>query len=130
MIKREYSFLVSNGFIIAERQTSEYFGDYYDILKSPNFDLIFSSSKSFKSLNIRKSGDDNEGFDFALIRALIANECCLNKQIEIEDLKLFLIENLEKIDSLFNDQNYSGTKNKLVELENKRARQMFPKAYE
>lgn len=130
MSKRDYSYLVSSGFNISEQKTSEFFGDFYDVLVSSNYELIFSSSKSFKSLNIRKTGDEGEGFDFALVRALILNECCLNTQLSIEALELFLKENFEKINNLFIDDNYRNTKTNLEKLENERARQMFPKAFE
>ncbi len=130
MNKRDYNYLVGSGFHIFEQKTSELFGDYYDVLASPNYELIFSSSKSFKSLNIRKTGDEGEGFDFALVRALILNEYCLNKQLSVETLVLFLKENFEKVNNLFVDNNYRTTKANLEKLESERARQMFPKAFE
>lgn len=130
MSKRDYSYLVSIGFDVSEQMTSEFFGDFYDVLVSSNYELIFSSSKSFKSLNIRKTGDEGEGFDFALVRALILNECCLNKQMSIEALELFLKENFEKVNNLFVDDNYRNTRTNLERLENERARQMFPKAFD
>lgn len=129
MNNRDYSYLISKGFTILEQKDSEDFGDFYDILVSPNYELIFSSSKCFESLNIRKKGNKGEGFDFNLVKTLILNEPFLNKQISIENLELFFKGNLEKVNELFTDSNYDKTKASLEKLENERAKQMFPKAF-
>lgn len=130
MNKRDYSYLVAKGFYISEKKTSDFFDDFYDVLVSPNYELIFCRSRSSSSISIRKAGDKGEGYDFALVRALILKECCLVKQISIESLELFLKENFEQVESLFANENYKATKESLVSLELARARQMFPGAYD
>ncbi len=130
MDERDYKYLISKGFKVINQQQSDYFGDYYDILTSTNIELIFNSSKSYKSIDIRKSGDDGDGYDLYLVRALILNELNLKEQIKFESVKQFLENNLKSISKLFSDKNYNNTQKELEKLEKKRVKQMFPNAFD
>jgi hypothetical protein len=54
-----YSFLKSNDFKLVDQDASACFGDYYDIFATANFELKFSSSKSFETVDVRRI-EDNE----------------------------------------------------------------------
>ena len=68
-----YHFLKSNGFELTKQSLSEYFGDYFDILSSSNFELIFSSSRSVETINIRSIKEEKD-YDLALVKALLYKE--------------------------------------------------------
>jgi hypothetical protein len=122
-----YSFLKSNGFKLIEQDTSEYFGDYYDTFANDAFELRFSSSKSFETVDIRSIGEKGNWYDLSLVKALLHNEEKLNNVTTIEEHNDFLKKELDRISDLFSKRNYPTTKRKLEELGNKRAKQMFPR---
>ena len=121
-----YSFLKSNGFELIQIDTSSFFGDYYDIFINDSFQLRFSSSKSFETVDIRSSRPNENWCDLALVKALLYDEKGLAKVTTIEEHRDFLQKELANITDLFNDRNYLTTKKRLEELGNERAEQMFP----
>lgn len=120
-----YRFLESKGLELIKQDTSEYFGDYFDLFRSKDFELRFSRSKSFLSVDIR-SIDDSNWYDLALVKALLYKEHSLNKPTTIEEHVYFLQKDLALIGKLFEKHIYPNTKKELEDLGNKRARQMFP----
>ncbi len=126
MCKREYAFLITRGFKISEQTTLESFGDYCDVLTSQDYELIFISDRSLRSIGIRKRDDERNVFDLSLVRALILDESRLDKPISFETLEQFLIENIDEIGSLFDDNCYTTTKARLEKLALERAWKMFP----
>ena len=124
--EKTYSFLKSNGFELIEKDTSAFFGDYYDTFTNDSFQLRFSSSKSFETVDIRSSNPNDNWYDLAFVKALLYDEKNLTKATTIEEHKDFLQEELANIADLFNDRNYLTTKKRLEELGNERAEQMFP----
>lgn len=121
-----YSFLNSNGFELIQKDTSAFFGDYYDIFTNGSFQLRFSSSKSFETVDIRSGLPNENWYDLALVKALLYDEERLNNVTTIEEHRDFLQKELTNIAELFKDRNYSATKKRLEELGNERAKQMFP----
>ncbi|PRY82779.1 hypothetical protein [Mongoliibacter ruber] len=121
-----YSFLKSNGFELIQKDTSAFFGDYYDIFTNGSFQLRFSSSKSFETVDICSSKPNENWCDLALVKALLYNEKNLTNVTTIEEHRDFLQKELANIAELFNDRNYLTTKKSLEELGNERAKQMFP----
>lgn len=121
-----HDFLKSKGFKLIEQNTSEYFGDYYDTFSNNNFELRFSSSKSFETVDICCIDEKGKWYDLALVKALLYKEENLNKVTTIEKHKDFLKKELDSISELFSNGNYLTTKSKLEELGDKRAKQMFP----
>ncbi|MBQ20021.1 MAG: hypothetical protein CMD31_04640 [Flavobacteriales bacterium] len=121
-----YSFLRSNGFRLVDKDISMSFGDYYDILTNDSFELRFSSSKSFETVDIRSSQLNENWYDLALVKALLYNEKKLNNITTIEEHGIFLRRELVNIVELFDGKNYLITKKKLEELGNERVKQMFP----
>ena len=121
-----YSFLKSNGFELIQKDTSAFFGDYYDIFTNDIFQLRFSSSKSFETVDIRSSKPNENWYDLALVKALLYAEKSLTNVTTIEEHRDFLQKELTNIADLFNDRNYLTTKKRLEELGNERAEQMFP----
>lgn len=69
-----YSFLKSNGFELIQKDTSAFFGDYYDIFTNGSFQLRFSSSKSFETVDICSSKPNENWYDLALVKTLLYNE--------------------------------------------------------
>lgn len=121
-----YSFLKSNGFELIQKDTSSFFGDYYDIFINDSFQLRFSSSKSFETVDIRSSRPNDNWYDLALVKALLYDDKGLTKVTTIEEHRDFLQKELANITDLFNNRNYLITKKRLEELGNERAEQMFP----
>jgi hypothetical protein len=121
-----YSFLESSGFELVKEDASAFFGDYYDIFTNGSFQLRFSSSRSFETVDIRSNLSNENWYDLALVRALLYDEGKLNSVITIEKQKDFLRKELINIVELFKDGNYPSTKKRLEELGNERAAQMFP----
>ena len=121
-----YSFLKSNGFELIQKDTSAFFGDYYDIFSNDFFQLMFSSSKSFETVDIRSSKPNENWYDLALVKALLYDEKGLTNVTTIEEHRDFLQKELTNIAELFNDRNYLTTKKRLEELGNERAEHMFP----
>lgn len=124
--EKTYSFLKSNGFELIQKDTSEFFGDYYDIFANDFFQLKFSSSKSFATVDVRHNQPNENWYDLALVKALLYNEKNLNHVTTIEEHSSFLQEELTNIAELFNERNYPTTKRKIEELGDERAKQMFP----
>ena len=121
-----YSFLKSNDFELIKEDISIFFGDYYDTFSNGLFQLRFSSSKSFETVDIRSNLPNENWYDLALVKALLYDEKNLNNVTTIEEHRGFLQKELTNIAELFNDRNYPATKKRLEELGNERAEQMFP----
>ena len=85
-----YSFLKSNGFKLINQSISKYFGDYFEILTSTDFELVFSSSKSVEAVDIRKIEDKECTYDLALIKALLHDNHILDSSTTIEEYYEFL----------------------------------------
>lgn len=124
--EKVYSFLKSNGFELIKEDTSAFFGNYYDVFTNGSFQLRFSSSKSFETVDIRSSLPNENWYDLALVKALLYDEENLNNVTTIEEHRDFLQKELTNIAELFKDRNYPATKKRLEELGNERAEQMFP----
>jgi hypothetical protein len=124
--EKTYSFLKSNGFELIQKDTSAFFGDYYDTFSNGSFQLRLSSSKSFETVDIRSNLPSENWYDLALVKALLYGEKNLNNITTIEEHRGFLQKELTNIAELFNDRNYPATKKRLEELGNERAEQMFP----
>lgn len=122
------SFLMSNGFDLVEQEISEYFGDYYETFTNNIFELRFSKSKSFETVDIRSIAEKINWYDLALVKAVLHNEEKLDNITPIEEYYHFLKNEFDDICNLFSDKNYPATKMKLDELGNKRAMQMFPRS--
>lgn len=123
--KNIYSFLKSSGFKLIQKDTSAFFGDYFDILTNDSFQLRFSSSKSFETADIRSNLSNENWYDLALVEALMYDKKNLNNITNIEEHRDFLQKELTNITELFNDKNYLTTKKRLDELGNERVKQMF-----
>lgn len=123
-----YYFLKAKNFELFKEHTSEFFGDYYDILSNGSFQLRFSSSKSVQTVDIRKNLPNEDWYDLALVRALLYNEKNLTNVIDIEEYIDFLQKEFPNIEQHFTDNHYPAAKRILEELGNERAKQMFPKA--
>lgn len=121
-----YSFIKSNGFELIKENTSAFFEDYYDIFTNGSFQLRFSSSKSFETVDIRSCLPNENWYDLALVKALLYDEENLNNVTTIEEHRGFLQKELTNIAELFKGINYLATKKRLEELGNERAKQMFP----
>lgn len=124
--EKTYSFLKSNGFELIQKDTSAFFGDYYDTFSNSSFQLRFSSSKSFETVDIRSNLPNENWYDLALVKALLYDEKNLNNVTTIEEHRDFLQKELTNIAELFSDRNYPATKKRLEELGKERAEQMFP----
>lgn len=124
--ERTYSFLKSNGFELIQKDTSAFFGDYYDTFSSGSFQLRFSNSKSFETVEVRSNLPNEKWYDLALVKALLYDKKNLNNVTTIEEYRGFLQKELTNIAGLFSDRNYPVTKKRLEELGNERAEQMFP----
>jgi len=124
-IEKIYNFLKSNGFELIQEDTSEFFGDYYNIFTNGSFQLRFGSSKSFETVDIQSDLPNENWYDLALVKALLYDEDKLNNATTIEEHRDFLKKELNNISELFNDRNYLATKRRLEELGNERVKQMF-----
>ncbi|MDP4724407.1 MAG: hypothetical protein NWS31_08905 [Crocinitomicaceae bacterium] len=121
-----HDFLKSNGFTPIENDSSQFFGDHFDIYSNGEISIRFGSSKALKTIDVAHHLDSNQWFDLALIMALINDEQDLSKVTTVNQFKVFLEKHLLKICELFNAQNYNSTKEKIEVLEHKRVKQMFP----
>ena len=124
--KKILRFLKSNGFELIEKDTSAFFGDYYDTFSNGIYQLRFSSSKSFETVDIRSNQPNESWYDLALVKALLYDKKNLNNVTTVEEHKDFLQKELTNITDLFGDRNYPATKMRLEELGTERAEQMFP----
>lgn len=122
----KYDFLISKGFKLIDNDKLEYFGDYFDTYSNNEILIRFSSSKSFKAVDVGSVLDTNRWFDLALIKALINNEENLCKIITAKEYMVFLENYLSDVCDLLSKQNYSFSKHQLRLLEDKRVKQMFP----
>lgn len=122
----KYDFLISNGFKLLEGETSECFEDYYDTFSNDEVLIRFSSSRSFKTVDVGNMLDIGRWIDLALIKALENDEQDLSKITTVMEYNDFLVSHLSKICELLSNQNYSSTKKKIRVLEERRAKQLFP----
>lgn len=125
--EKTYSFLKSNGFELIQKDTLAFFGDYYYTFSNGSFQLRFSSSKSFETVDVRSNLPNENWYDLALVKALLYDKKNLNNVTTIGEYRGFLQKELTNIAELFSDRNYLVTKKKLEELGNERAEQMFPR---
>ncbi|HBB01274.1 MAG TPA: hypothetical protein DCZ19_09445 [Porphyromonadaceae bacterium] len=123
--EKTYRYLKSNGFELIQKDTSACFGDYYDTFSNGSFQVRFSSSKSFETVDIRSNLPSENWFDLALVKALLYDEKNLNNVTTIEEHRGFLQKELTNIAELFSEINYLATKKRLEELGNERAEKMF-----
>lgn len=122
-----YDFLKESNFELITEETSEFFGDHYLIFSNGSFQLKFSSSKSFETVDIRSNLPSESWYDLTLIKAMLYDEKQLNNVTTIEEYSTFLQKELTNISKLFMDRNYPATKKRLEKLGNIRIIQMFPK---
>jgi hypothetical protein len=121
----KYDFLNSKGFKLINNDTSEYFGDYCATYSDGEIVIRFSSSQSFKTIDVANKLDFNRWIDLALIKALINDEQDLSKVTKVSEYNCFLEKHFFKICELLSSQNYFTTKKKIEVLENKRVEQMW-----
>jgi len=121
-----YYFLKSNGFEQVQKDNSDFFGDYYDTFSNHIYQIRFSSSKSFETVDIRSNQPNENWYDLSLVKALLCNEKELNYTTTILEHREFLKNELCNISELFNQKEYPNTRRKLDQLGNERVRQMFP----
>lgn len=122
----KYDILFSNDFKLIDKDISEYFGDYYKTYSNGEIVIRFSSSQSFKTVDISNVLDVSRWIDLALIKALINDEQNLSKVTAVSEYNDFLENHFPKICDLLSKSNYYTTKKKIEKLEDKRAKQMFP----
>ena len=122
----KYDILFSNDFKLIDKDISEYFGDYYKTYSNGEIVIRFSSSQSFKTVDISNVLDVSRWIDLALIKALINDEQNLSKATAVNEYNDFLENHFPKICDLLSKSNYYTTKKKIEKLEDKRAKQMFP----
>lgn len=122
----KYDFLTSKGFKLIDQDTSEYFEDFYKMYSNGEVLIRFSSSQSFKTVDISNELDANRWIDLALIKALMNDEQYLSFVVTVNEYNGFLENHLSKICDLLSKSNYYSTKKKIEKLEDKRAKQMFP----
>jgi UDP-N-acetylglucosamine transferase subunit ALG13 len=122
----KYDILFSNDFKLIDKDISEYFGDYYKTYSNGEIVIRFSSSQSFKTVDISNVLDVSRWIDLALIKALINDEQNLSKVTAVSEYNDFLENHFTKICDLLSKSNYYTTKKKIEKLEDKRAKQMFP----
>ena len=120
------SFFFSIGFKLIEGDTSEYFGDYYDIYKYDNGNIYFRLISDRSILSIDVGNDNLNWYDLALVKSLLYNEKDLTCVTTIEECNLFLQKEYSNIIKLFDDRNYLATKKSLEELAKERVKQMLP----
>lgn len=125
-IRKIGGFLKSKGFELIQEGTSTFFDDCYSTFSNGSFQLKFSSSKSFETVDIRINLPNEKWYDLALVKALLYDEKNLDNITTIEEYRDFLRKELTNFAELFNDKNYPTTKKRLEELGNERADQMFP----
>jgi hypothetical protein len=122
-----YIYLESKGFYLLKNEKGNSFGDYYDVFTNNIFVIRLIKDKSIETIDVQSSLDNNgTWYDLALVKGLLHNESQLNYTMSIEQYCVFLINNIENINSLFDKENYLLTESRLKELGWKRAKQMFP----
>lgn len=124
--EKTYYFLKSNDFELIQKDTSDFFGDYYDIFSNGSFQLRFSSSRAFETIEIRRNLPNESWYDLVLVKALLHEGVNLSNVTTIEEYMDFLQDDLANIAELFSEKNYPATKRRLEDLESERASQMFP----
>jgi len=117
-------FFLTDGFSLVASDTSEYFGDCYDIYKKRNTYIRVAKDKS--AIFVDVSNDGENWYDLDLIKVLLHKETNLIHTSTIEEHLDFLKKQTDNIVELFDDENYSTTKIKLEHLANERAKRMFP----
>ena len=122
----KYDILFSNDFKLIDKDISEYFGDYYKTYSNGEIVIRFSSSQSFKTVDISNVLDVSRWIDLALIKALLNDEQNLSKATAVNEYNDFLENHFPKICDLLSKSNYYTTKKKIEKLEDKREKQMFP----
>lgn len=123
--EKVYNFLMLNGFKLIKKDTSDFFGDYYDLFTNGFFQLRLSSSKSFETIDIKSILPDENWYDLALVKAILYNEKKLDNITTIENHLAFLQKEITNISDLFNNKNYLVTKKRLEDLGVERVKQMF-----
>jgi len=118
-----YEFFTLKGFKLQENNTSESFGDYYDIYTNRDIYFRLVNDKGIESIDI--SNDNQNWYDLLRVKTILCNEKNLNKVTTFEEYKDFLQTEFANIATLFNDKNYPTTKKKFEELENERMNQML-----
>jgi hypothetical protein len=120
-----YGFLKSNGFELIKKDESNFFGDYIEVFSNGSYQLKFSSSNSFESVDIRKNQVNENWYDLALVKVLLHSGTMLNSVTTPQEYSAFLKKELFEISELFYQVNCLTTLERLEELGQERAKQLF-----
>ncbi len=126
-----FRFLESKGFHLVDKSTApQPFGNYYYDYSDGHLKFRLLNDRSRQFVDISCSENINACYDLALVRSLILHEEILNKKVDFNELIDYFIENYCVIYDLFSPSNSHSTIAKLDIMEEIRARQMFPGAFQ
>jgi len=121
------AFLKAHGFLLVKNEVSDSFGDYYTVFSNGVIKLRFIKDKSTKAVDVGSALCNNEvWYDLSLVKNMLYCDDQLNVALTFEQYQEFLVANIDRLNSLFNYDSYKTTIEKLEELQNQRAKQMFP----
>lgn len=118
--------LSSNGFVMYDRKTSEYFDDYYVSFTNGEIAIRISRSKSFEMVDICNTSQNSRWIDVALMKVLILKEQDPVSTATIGELLEFIHHDIRELCALLSNSRYLSTIPLVEELERRRVQQMFP----
>ncbi len=133
MINKEllFSFLQTKNFnLLEEKFSPECFGNYYYLFSNGLLNVMLCCDRSQEDIVIWRYGDDDNRYDVQLLANFINHKENLIEDADINALHTFFINEYDCIAELFNEENYERTALSLKMLKAKRARQMFPGAFQ
>ncbi len=126
MMDRIIKFLTKNDFHITNQDLSTNLGNKLIVCTDNNVNFRIIVDRSFLSVDISSTKDDECWFDLSLVKALLDNDKQFNKRFEPDDYICMLENELELIIKLFEFSSYPSTKVKLQNLEKDRVKYIFP----
>lgn len=133
-LEKLYSFLITDFKMkkIDEKLDSKFFGNFFVLLSAEIFFLRYINDRSFLTIEIA-SKTDSEWLDLSFIKNFIydkekinVDERNLSNEARIEELNNFLKKDFDKINFLYNEQNYPEFKQEIMMLLKMQFRRRFP----
>lgn len=123
------NFLKTKNMKLLEAEVSESFGNWYEIWGSDILEFIFRRDRGQETVDVRRKGASNFGYDLDLLRELMIRRGEIQEKEEIRDISSlceFIMKYYDQIEDLFQTDRYPKTQKEMKYLEYESCKKMFP----
>jgi hypothetical protein len=130
-----YKFLIDGfGLVkVGEKHDPKAFGNFFITLSAKEFLLRYVNDRSYLTIEIASHSEPSKWHDLSFVKNFIyhpdninSDDRSIDNNTRIEELNSFLRKDFDLISDLFNNDNYTDTRQKLDELLRQQFNQRFP----